>query len=52
LQASRIGFSLNSKSNLCGAYAVDTIETYVPSSEVLSLEDLLEHPYVTPCHAH
>jgi hypothetical protein len=47
LQASRIGFSLNSQRNLCGAYAIDTTETHVPSSEILSLEDLLAHPYVT-----
>ncbi|KAF2128476.1 hypothetical protein P153DRAFT_376612 [Dothidotthia symphoricarpi CBS 119687] len=43
-QASCIGFSLDSKSKLRGAYAVETVESYVPPSELVSLETLLSSP--------
>lgn len=42
--ASCIGFSLDSKSKLRGAYVVETVETYVPSSELVTLESLLDSP--------
>ena len=38
-----IGFSLDSKSKLRGAYPIDT-EAYTPSSESVTLEDLLDRP--------
>jgi hypothetical protein len=44
MHASRLGFSLDSKSKLRGAYLIDVSETYVPSAEVLTLEDLLDRP--------
>lgn len=44
--ASRIGFSLDSKSKLRGAYPLDTAETYMPTVELVSLEDLLRQPPV------
>jgi hypothetical protein len=44
--ASRLGFSLDSKSKLRGAYSIDTTEVHVPSVEVLTLEDLLDRPPV------
>jgi hypothetical protein len=44
--ASTIGFSLDSKSKLRGAYSIDPVETYTPSSELVSLENLLDHPPV------
>ncbi len=37
-----IGFSLDSKRKLRGAYPIDTTEAYVPSSELVTLEDLLD----------
>jgi hypothetical protein len=46
MHASRLGFSLDSKSRLLGAYPIDTAGTHVPSAEVLTLEDLLERPPV------
>lgn len=42
--AARIGFVLDSKSKLRGAYSVDTSEAQVPSMEPISLEDLLKQP--------
>ena len=42
--ASTIGFSLDSKSKLRGAYSIDTADVYIPSSETVTLEDLLDHP--------
>jgi hypothetical protein len=44
--ASRIGFSLDSKSKLRGAYSIDASETYTPTVELVSLEDLLVQPPV------
>ncbi|KAG9195992.1 hypothetical protein G6011_01113 [Alternaria panax] len=41
-----IGFSLDSKSKLRGAYSVDTAEAYIPSTELVSLSTLLERPRV------
>jgi hypothetical protein len=41
-----IGFSLDSKSKLRGAYPVDTAEAHVPSTELISLSTLLERPPV------
>ncbi|CAN9380991.1 hypothetical protein CC77DRAFT_141742 [Alternaria alternata] len=41
-----IGFSLDSKSKLRGAYSVDTAEAQIPSTELISLETLLERPPV------
>lgn len=46
IHASHLGFSLDSKSKLRGAYSIDTSETFIPSEEVLTLEDLLDHPPV------
>lgn len=43
-KASTIGFSLDSKSKLRGTYSIDTADVYVPSSETVTLEDLLDHP--------
>ncbi|KAI4923107.1 uncharacterized protein J4E92_007860 [Alternaria infectoria] len=42
--SSTIGFSLNSKSKLRGAYSVDSADAYIPSTELISLETLLERP--------
>ncbi|KAF1839079.1 hypothetical protein BDW02DRAFT_585441 [Decorospora gaudefroyi] len=44
--ASTIGFSLDNKSKLRGAYSIDTSEAYVPPSGLVSLESLLDHPPV------
>jgi hypothetical protein len=44
MHASRLGFSLDSKNKLRGAYSIDSSETHVPSAEVLTLEDLLDRP--------
>ncbi|RAR06843.1 hypothetical protein DDE82_003074 [Stemphylium lycopersici] len=44
--ASTIGFLIDSKSKLRGAYSVDTSEAYVPTMELVSLEDLLQRPAV------
>ncbi|EUC38075.1 hypothetical protein COCCADRAFT_83960 [Bipolaris zeicola 26-R-13] len=44
--AARIGFSLDSKSKLRGAYPLDTAERYTPTVELVSLEDLLRQPPV------
>ena len=44
--SSTIGFSLNSKSKLRGAYSVDSADAYLPSTELISLETLLERPPV------
>ena len=41
---SLIGFSLDSKRKLRGAYPIDTTEKYAPSSELVTLEDLLNRP--------
>lgn len=41
-----IGFSLDSKSKLRGAYAVDTVGAHIPSAELISLATLLERPPV------
>ncbi len=41
-----IGFSLDSKRKLRGAYPIDTTEAYAPSSELVTLEDLLDRPPV------
>jgi hypothetical protein len=46
MPASRLGFSLDSKSKLRGAYLIDSTDTVVPSAEVLTLEDLLDRPPV------
>ncbi|KAF1915483.1 hypothetical protein BDU57DRAFT_451073 [Ampelomyces quisqualis] len=43
-QASRLGFSLDSKSRLRGAYMIDTSEKCVPSAGVMTLADLLDRP--------
>ncbi|RMZ73220.1 Intracellular serine protease [Pyrenophora seminiperda CCB06] len=43
-QASTIGFSLDSNNKLRGAYPIDATESYVPTTESVSLENLLEHP--------
>ncbi|KAF2854409.1 hypothetical protein T440DRAFT_486957 [Plenodomus tracheiphilus IPT5] len=40
--SSTIGFSLDSKNILRGVYPIDTVRTVVPSSEPVSLEDLLD----------
>ncbi|KAF1947079.1 hypothetical protein EJ02DRAFT_440643 [Clathrospora elynae] len=42
--ASTIGFSLDSKSKLRGAYSIDTSEAHIPASGLVSLENLLNHP--------
>ncbi len=44
--SSTIGFSLNSKSKLRGAYPVDSADAYIPSTELISLSTLLERPPV------
>ncbi|KAH7074704.1 hypothetical protein BKA63DRAFT_414714 [Paraphoma chrysanthemicola] len=44
--ASHIGFSLDTKNRLLGAYPIDTVDTYVPSADVMTLEDLLDRPPV------
>jgi len=46
VHASRLGFSLDSKSKLRGAYLLDASEIYVPSAELLTLEELLDRPPV------
>ncbi|KAF2823768.1 hypothetical protein CC86DRAFT_408790 [Ophiobolus disseminans] len=46
MHASRLGFSLDSKNKLHGAYSVDASETCVSCAEVVTLEDLLDHPPV------
>ncbi|KAE8842169.1 hypothetical protein P3342_002888 [Pyrenophora teres f. teres] len=45
-RASTIGFSLDNKNKLRGAYLIDSTEAYVPTSESVSLESLLERPPV------
>jgi hypothetical protein len=42
--ASCIGFSLDAKNKLRGAYVVETAEKLIPSSATMTLEDLLERP--------
>jgi len=44
--ASTIGFSLDKKNKLRGAYRIDATEAYVPTAESVSLESLLEQPPV------
>jgi hypothetical protein len=44
--ASIIGFSLDSKSKLRGGYSIDPVETYTSSTELVTLENLLDHPPV------
>jgi hypothetical protein len=44
--ASTIRFSLDSKSTLRGAYSIDPAETHIPSSDLVSLDILLDHPPV------
>jgi hypothetical protein len=44
--SSTIGFSLNSKSKLRGAYSVDSADRYISNTELISLETLLERPPV------
>ena len=39
-----IGFSLDGKRKLRGAYPIDTTEKYFPSSELVTLEELLDRP--------
>ncbi|KAL5121729.1 hypothetical protein ACEQ8H_000416 [Pleosporales sp. CAS-2024a] len=46
MDASRLGFSLDSKSKLRGAYSIDTSESQVPSVGFVTLEDLLDRPPV------
>jgi hypothetical protein len=46
IRASRLGFSLDSRSKLRGACSIDSSEIHVPSVEVLTLEDLLDRPPV------
>jgi hypothetical protein len=46
MRASRLGFSLDSKSKLRGGTSIDSSESHVPSVEVLTLEDLLDRPPV------
>lgn len=43
-RASTIGFSLDNENKLRGAYLIDASEAYVPTTESVSLENLLEHP--------
>ncbi|EDU40467.1 predicted protein [Pyrenophora tritici-repentis Pt-1C-BFP] len=43
-RASTIGFSLDNKNKLRSAYLIDSTEAYIPTSESVSLESLLEHP--------
>ena len=43
---STIGFSLDSKRKLRGAYSIDQVEPHTPSSESVSLKSLLDHPPV------
>ena len=42
--SSTIKISLDSKNKLRGAYSIHSAETHMPSSEPVSLEDLLDHP--------
>lgn len=44
MQASRLGFSLDSKSRLRGAHLIDTAATQVSSAETVTLQDLLDRP--------
>lgn len=46
LQASRLGFSLDSKSRLRGAHLIDTSTAHISSAETVSLQDLLDRPPV------
>jgi hypothetical protein len=46
MHAARLGFSLDGKSKLRGAYLIDASETHIPSTEVVTLEDLLDRPPV------
>ncbi|KAH8725263.1 hypothetical protein GQ44DRAFT_616408 [Phaeosphaeriaceae sp. PMI808] len=46
MHASRLGFSLDSKSKLRGAFMIESAEKHLPSSSVVTLEDLLDHPPV------
>ena len=41
---STMGISLDSKNRLRGAYTIDDSKTYTLSSELMTLEDLLDHP--------
>jgi hypothetical protein len=43
-RAPRLGFSLDSKSRLRGAYMIDNSEMCVPSADVMTLADLLDRP--------
>lgn len=44
--SSTIGFSLDSKSMLRGTYSIDTAEIFTPTSQTVTLEDLLDRPQV------
>jgi hypothetical protein len=44
--ATCIGFSLDNKNKLRGAYPIDATDLKVSSSDLVSLESLLDHPYV------
>lgn len=46
IHASRLGFSLDSKSKLRGGHALDVTEIHIPAMEVLSLQELLDSPPV------
>jgi hypothetical protein len=46
MHASRLGFSLDGKSRLRGAYLIDASEIHIPSTDVVTLEDLLDRPPV------
>jgi hypothetical protein len=46
MSATRIGFSLDNKNKLRGAYPIDITDLKVSSSDFVSLQNLLDHPYV------
>lgn len=46
IQTPRIGFSLDSKSKLRGAFSIDDVDSHTPSLDVVTLQDLLDHPPV------
>ncbi|KAF2028401.1 hypothetical protein EK21DRAFT_69917 [Setomelanomma holmii] len=46
MHASRLGFSLDSKSRLLGAYSIVSDDNHEPSAEILTLEELLDRPPV------
>jgi hypothetical protein len=46
MRATRIGFSLDNKNKLRGAYPINITDQKVSSSDFVSLENLLDHPYV------